>query len=124
MPATRNRRRGKFILFSVRCASGTLLCCEAAWFHLKSQTKNRLPGESMDASLLKETEFAQTTHEKWVKLAQKALKGADFNETLVSRTDDNIAVGPLYQRASKAQLTPRKNPSQVWHIVQRIDDPD
>lgn len=78
----------------------------------------------MDASLLKETEFAQTTQEKWVKLAQKALKGADFEETLISRTDDDIAIRPLYQRARNAQLTPRKNPSQAWHIVQRIDDPN
>lgn len=78
----------------------------------------------MDASLLKETEFAAITHDKWVKLAQKALKGADFDEVLISRTDDNIAIQPLYERERKAQLTPRKNPSQPWHIVQRIDDPD
>ncbi|EJN02653.1 methylmalonyl-CoA mutase subunit beta [Phyllobacterium sp. YR531] len=78
----------------------------------------------MDASLLKETEFAEMTQEKWVKLAQKALKGADFDETLISRTDDDIAINPLYQRTRKPQLAPRKNTAQPWHIVQRIDDPD
>jgi methylmalonyl-CoA mutase len=78
----------------------------------------------MDASLLKETEFAAIDREVWVKLAQKALKGADFGKTLISRTDDNIAIEPLYDRRRKAQLTPRKNPSEAWHIVQRIDDPD
>ncbi|MGH6860056.1 MAG: methylmalonyl-CoA mutase family protein [Phyllobacterium sp.] len=78
----------------------------------------------MDASLLKETEFAAIDRKTWVKLAQKALKGADFDETLISRTDDGIAVQPLYERRRKAQLTPRKKPDAPWHIVQRIDDPD
>ena len=78
----------------------------------------------MDASLLKETEFAAIDREAWVKLAQKALKGADFDKTLISRSDDDIAIEPLYERCRKPQLTPRKNPSQPWHIVQRIDDPD
>ncbi len=78
----------------------------------------------MDASLLKETEFAAIDRDHWVKLAQKALKGADFDETLISRTDDNIAIEPLHERRRKARLTPRKNPSQPWQIVQRIDDPD
>ncbi|PSH70598.1 methylmalonyl-CoA mutase [Phyllobacterium brassicacearum] len=78
----------------------------------------------MDASLLKETEFAAIDRETWVKLAQKALKGADFAETLISKTDDNIAIEPLYDRRHKAKLAPRKSPSQPWHIVQRIDDPD
>jgi methylmalonyl-CoA mutase len=78
----------------------------------------------MDASLLKETEFAAIDRDKWVKLAQTALNGVDFGETLISRTDDNIAIEPLYERRRKAQLTPRKNPSETWNIVQRIDDPD
>lgn len=78
----------------------------------------------MDASLLKETEFAAIDRETWVKLAQKALKGADFSETLISKTDDNIAIEPLYERRRNAKLTPRKDPSQPWHIVQRVDDPD
>ncbi|MBZ9654313.1 methylmalonyl-CoA mutase subunit beta [Phyllobacterium lublinensis] len=78
----------------------------------------------MDASLLKETEFAAIDRETWVKLAQKALKGADFSETLISKTDDNIAIEPLYGRRRNAKLTPRKDPSQPWHIVQRVDDPD
>ncbi|MRG56019.1 methylmalonyl-CoA mutase [Phyllobacterium sp. SYP-B3895] len=78
----------------------------------------------MDSSLIKETEFAAIDRDIWVKLAQKALKGADFDESLTSRTDDNIKIEPLYERKRKAQLTPRKNPAQPWRIVQRIDDPD
>ncbi len=35
-----------------------------------------------------------------------------------------IAIEPLYERRRNALLTPRKNPSKPWHIVQRIDDPD
>lgn len=78
----------------------------------------------MDASLLKQTEFAPIDRDGWVKLAQKALKGADFDESLISKTDDAIAIEPLYERRRNALLTPRKNPSKPWHIVQRIDDPD
>ena len=78
----------------------------------------------MDASLLKQTEFAPIDRDGWVKLAQKALKGADFHESLISKTDDAIAIEPLYERRRNALLTPRKNPSKPWHIVQRIDDPD
>jgi methylmalonyl-CoA mutase len=82
------------------------------------------PGVSMDTSILKDTAFAAANREGWVKLAQKALKGTDFHEALVSRTDDNIPIEPLYERRKNAKLTPRRNPAQPWHIVQRIDDPD
>jgi methylmalonyl-CoA mutase len=78
----------------------------------------------MDASLLKEIEFASIDRQAWVKLAQKALKGAEFDESLISKTDDDIHVEPLYERRRTAQLTPRRNPLKPWHIVQRIDDPD
>ncbi|MCO4318396.1 methylmalonyl-CoA mutase subunit beta [Phyllobacterium sp. 21LDTY02-6] len=78
----------------------------------------------MDASLLKETEFAAMDRDKWVQLAQKALKGADFDSTLVSRTDDDVLIQPLYDRRRNAQLVPRRRAARPWHIVQRIDDPD
>ena len=78
----------------------------------------------MDASLIKVTEFAAIDRDVWVKLAQKALKGADFDQSLTSLTDDRIRLEPLYERRRKARLTPRKYPTQPWRIVQRIDDPD
>jgi methylmalonyl-CoA mutase len=44
-------------------------------------------------------EFEPATHEAWLKLVAKAIKGADFDKRLVSRTADGLRVEPLYRRA-------------------------
>ncbi len=56
-------------------------------------------------------------------MAEKALKGATFEQALVSHTDDGIEINPVYPRA-EANPAGRREPAQPWHIVQRIDDPD
>ncbi|RFC68789.1 MULTISPECIES: methylmalonyl-CoA mutase subunit beta [Mesorhizobium] len=75
-------------------------------------------------SLLKEAEFAPADKERWLKLAEKALAGSPFEETLVSHTDDGLRIEPIYERAVDAQALPRKRPDMPWHIVQRVDDTD
>ena len=45
--------------------------------------------------------FGQTDHNSWLKLVERALKGKDFQEALVSQTDDGIAIQPLYERRHK-----------------------
>jgi methylmalonyl-CoA mutase len=42
------------------------------------------------------SDFAPPTREEWLAAVGKALKGADFDRTLVSRTDDGIRIEPLY----------------------------
>lgn len=73
--------------------------------------------------LLAETGFAPADRDQWRALAEKALRGASFDEALTARTDDGIVIQPLYDRA-EPQLSPRKNPASRWAVVQRIDDPD
>jgi methylmalonyl-CoA mutase len=62
--------------------------------------------------------------ERWLALVAKALKGASFEETLVSHTSDGIRIEPLSQRAIDTQPCPRANPEQPWIVCQRVDDPD
>jgi len=42
------------------------------------------------------SEFPGPDHEDWLKLVAKTLKGADFDETLISHTYDGLAIEPLY----------------------------
>jgi methylmalonyl-CoA mutase len=65
----------------------------------------------------------QAERARWLALVEKALAGASF-DTLVSHTDDGIAIQPLYPRAHDTEANARANPAQPWAICQRIDDPD
>ncbi len=48
------------------------------------------------------SDFAPPTREEWLAAVAKAIKGADFDETLVSTTDDGIRIEPLYTAADVA----------------------
>jgi methylmalonyl-CoA mutase len=79
----------------------------------------------MDArAIFSDVEFQPADRERWTALAQKALSGASFEETLVSHTDDGIRIDPLYERAQSAEFLSRQNAEAPWIITQRIDDPD
>ncbi|MBO9097717.1 MULTISPECIES: methylmalonyl-CoA mutase family protein [unclassified Rhizobium] len=78
----------------------------------------------MTLNILDPQAFAATDREAWLALVGKALKGADFDRTLVSATDDGIAIQPLYERRVAATPLARRQPSAAWAICQRIDDPD
>ena len=69
-------------------------------------------------------DFGQADDAQWRALVDKALKGADFEKRLVSRTQDNIALQPLYQQAPTAQPITTARSGQPWGIAQRIDHPD
>ena len=74
--------------------------------------------------LLGQIEFAASDRVAWRALAEKALAGADFDQALVSRSDDGIEFGPLYDRAPSPQAMGRADATACWSVVQRIDDPD
>lgn len=78
----------------------------------------------MDATAIRDASFPDLGREGWLRLVDKALAGASFEEKLVSRTDDGIPLEPLYGRARNPALLTRANPEARWAIVQRIDDPD
>ncbi len=68
--------------------------------------------------------FSQTDHKGWLKLVERALKGKDFQEELVSRTDDGIAIEPLYGRRHDCAPLSRQQADLPWTLTQRMDDPD
>jgi len=57
----------------------------------------------------------------WRVLAEKALKGRPF-DSLLSRTEDGIAVAPLYPPADAA-AAPARPLAAPWRVVQRLDHP-
>jgi methylmalonyl-CoA mutase len=69
-------------------------------------------------------EFPSATQERWRKLTEAALKGADFDKKLVSRTYDGLRVEPLYPRAAKARPVAGRKAGEPWTVMQRIDHPD
>lgn len=68
-------------------------------------------------------EFPVATQERWRKLTEVALKGADFDRKLVSHTYDGLRIQPLYPRAIGAKPVAGR-PAQPWTVMQRIDHPD
>ena len=56
-----------------------------------------------DDTLPLAAEFPAATQERWRKLTEAALKGADFDKKLVSRTYDGLKIEPLYPRAVGAR---------------------
>ncbi|NTF41283.1 methylmalonyl-CoA mutase family protein [Rhizobium rhizogenes] len=75
--------------------------------------------DSLDPSI-----FDQTDRKTWLTLVERALKGKGFQETLVSQTDDGIAIEPLYERRPDCAPLSRKRADIPWTLTQRMDDPD
>lgn len=78
----------------------------------------------MDASVIAAAHFDPIDEGGWRKLAEKALKGADFDETLTTRTDDGLRYGPIYRRRTDADTIARADAARPWLIAGRLDDPD
>lgn len=68
--------------------------------------------------------FDNGSHEAWVKLVEKALKGGDFEKRMVSRSADGIKIDPLYSQVPDAKGITRGRAGQPWRICQRLDHPD
>ena len=75
-------------------------------------------------ALIQDVEPENAERQRWLALAEKALAGASFEEKLVSHSDDNIRIEPLYDRSTAAEPTVRANPKLPWIVSQRVDDPD
>jgi methylmalonyl-CoA mutase len=81
----------------------------------------QFPPMTEDLSLA--AEFAAVSQAQWRKLVEAALKGADFDKRLVSRTYDGLRVQPLYRRAAGAPVIAGR-PAVPWQVTQRVDHPD
>ena len=69
-------------------------------------------------------EFPPTDAAEWRKLVDTALKGADFDKRLVSRSYDGLRVEPLYPRARDARPVAGRAGGEPWRVTQRVDHPD
>ena len=69
-------------------------------------------------------DFPPVTETEWRKLVEAALKGADFDKRLVSRTYDGLRIEPLYPRAAGAKPVAGRKPGAAWSVMQRVDHPD
>ncbi|WP_099865156.1 methylmalonyl-CoA mutase family protein [Pararhizobium haloflavum] len=77
----------------------------------------------MKADLLDNTTFAPASEADWRALVDKALKGASFDQTLVSTSDDGIRYGPIAARRADGVVHARSQPESPWTVSQRVDDP-
>lgn len=82
-------------------------------------------------------DFPRPAKEDWLRLVEKAIKGADFDRRLVSRTADGVRIEPLYSReqaiGGRASLAPGDVPfvrgtsravATGWDIRQICAEPD
>ena len=68
--------------------------------------------------------FPDPSMENWRQAAEKALKGADFDETLLSKTADDLTINPLYERNETATPINRAAPATPWAVIQKMDHVD
>lgn len=68
--------------------------------------------------------FPEATEAAWRLAAEKALKGAPFDEVLRSQTADGLAIEPLYGRCEKSTPLARPNGASPWTLVQKMDHID
>lgn len=62
--------------------------------------------------MLLEGEFEPASRQQWLALVEKAIKGADFEKKLVSRTADGIRIEPLYTRDDALHGKASEQPGQ------------
>jgi methylmalonyl-CoA mutase len=68
-------------------------------------------------------EFPTVIEQDWRKLVEAALKGAAFEERLVSKTDDGLRIEPIYARATGARAVAGRR-VVPWQVLARMDHPD
>lgn len=68
--------------------------------------------------------FPRATRDDWLAQVERALKGADFEKKLVSRSREGIVVEPLYGKAEAARAPLGRAEAGPWQVLQRIDHPD
>ncbi len=81
-------------------------------------------GLGMDAAIFNVSDFGEQSEARWRAATAKALKGASFEEALVSRSEDGFRFGPLNSRRTEIAHLARSEAERPWAIVSRIDDPD
>ncbi len=68
--------------------------------------------------------FPSVTEADWRARVEAVLKGADFSRKLVGRTQDGIAIQPLYPARTNAAAIAGAEAGRPWRIAARVDQPD
>jgi methylmalonyl-CoA mutase len=68
--------------------------------------------------------FPRATEADWRARVEAVLKGADFSRKLVGRTQDGIAIQPLYPAHTGAAAIAGAEAGRPWRIAARVDQPD
>ena len=66
------------------------------------------------------TEFNPVSEKEWKQKIQVDLKGKDYNETMITKTDEGIDIKPFYHSESQVELnipSPKK-----WYITEKINN--
>src|SRR5262249_34138801 len=82
-----------------------------------------MPDDAADDFALA-AEFPAATREQWRQLVAGVLKGAPFDQRLVAKTYDGLAIEPLYGRRAQARPIASRAPAAPWSVMQRADHPD
>lgn len=72
-------------------------------------------------------DFAPPAREDWLKLVEKTLKGESFDDALVRKTADGLAIQPLYTSESAPAVTRDLRPRDAdrpWDLRMRLAHPD
>src|SRR5262245_37426017 len=69
-------------------------------------------------------EFPLATRDQWLKLVDGALKGAQFDKKMISRTYDGLPIEPLYAPVKSAHAVASAGAGAPWQVAQRVDHPD
>lgn len=78
--------------------------------------------DEMDLSLA--SEFAPAGREDWLREVDAVLKGRDFDKVLGSRTDDGLAIAPLYGADGAAGPILGRPQGVAWEVCQLFANPD
>ncbi|SHL61075.1 methylmalonyl-CoA mutase family protein [Roseibium suaedae] len=67
--------------------------------------------------------FLDGTQDAWHAGVDKALKGAS-RDRLTGKTEDGLAISPLYDRRADAMPRSARRPGAPWRVMCRVDHPD
>lgn len=65
-------------------------------------------------------DFKSVSSKAWKQKIQADLKGADYNDTLIWKTNEDINVKPFYHQEDIVEKIKTNTPSEIWKICQTI----
>lgn len=69
-------------------------------------------------------EFSKVSSKEWKQKIQSDLKGADYNETLITKTLEGIDIKPFYHADETENESTTLSDATQWHICQTIEVED